>query len=1386
MSINQPLWEDATGFDVSSAFQGVTTPLADLYNEIHQRHWQVTGVNIKDGMYEASAKNPMGESASKFGKDEKTALAALLLYIVRKEFIRQGSWNRHWADQLEPIAQAYAKAPSFDPQAAMAWKELADDCVARAHQLKQQIAVEYTDDPVPYHSPQELFEDVTKHQHILVSRAASEHPVWTPEQVLAFRTVHNILGHAAAGGDFGWTGENLATAAHMPYLSPNAQRALFTETVGQKAYNHFYQGYGHPKIVFLNDHLEDIQSEQNPDGHAGLPVNHSLSPGALPERSSSVERRVIPTTNLWASSRLASLKRDPNYKYETGLGPIIDVPGEYGDPLNHHELRNMGHMLNTNWAQWKTYEDKPDYERMKQAIVNAFRVAVLSPLKDLKWNAAHYQDLQSIPYSVTDPKIYWDTLEHARIEYNRAQGIPDPEVQHKEHYRSGALLDFYRYYMAHHPELNAQQAKEAADREVMVIRAEIEEKLMEESKDVDMDILEPKIDKELNKALKQWVSDDKPLHKRTSLEAPHIPAKVDRYGGFIGRHLIAIARISLYADQLLEAALEDVRNHDGSGHMFRAMALSLNIPYVGAKVASFAWLLLQPLTSQLATIDTHMCDVLGVKQKDLPKRDYFRAERELQAGRDSCGYGHMPLGLFQWGMWDMRRHGVNQDHQDHSALRVDNPTPWRNIDWKPSVPKLRQEKAEKWIAPDWWAATDPYRQQERAAWNIDVAPFYPQESVPWKRDPFIVQSATDTSLGLEIPDHMRQKIAEWLSILELEGAQLVNPDDYHITLVGCEHVPEEVRTNIVRRFNTDGISVRVGGMSVDHTTGVISLEVESKALSMYGGEIVEWLYMNNPHTTSYGLNSKIVLGWSDTDVIVPDCAPYSFRVGPTRWVESSTPYIFSVERRKHCPECQGNLDFFGKCTDCGWQAPTLDKPTAVKQVEPTVKKSLLASRGHSIDPVWGPRTFKERMLARLGIRQRGIPVYEHPKTATPNFVQDRPWIFDGMALHLGGPGGHHGGVAKAGGFFHDWRANRAAYHHGVIYDPSHTPNAVQFYGKGVGLTPEQKANIVGTLGRHTNLPLQEYNEDELSNDDLFTAHVKTATRVLAKEGVFYHVAPAAARESIALHGLHPSKRTKSPWSDLNKERSGYPEGTFLWEHPANARLYSHSLADNLLKEQGKAPKPNDYLNPKSRTDPWDSEVENLMSDYNLVDDGSGNVYVSQWPDEEDDGSDINYGPEERDYDHETDRHELLPHHQGWDIWEVRMPEKRVHPDPEPLWDYKNGQRAYDPNRVIPYNTFVKDPQSHEDEDIDHTEMRWFTPHQVPKENVRLHEHIPYVSIAKAKGSSEDHPLNWESLHEEAPQIPEIMSRVGWPHYEAYRHFLTSQPYAQWDYPPHGE
>lgn len=1092
------LWEEDNPREITSAFKGITTPVSALYDQIHQRGWQVTGIkhDAEEG-YEATATNPHGEQASKVGRDEATALGALLLYIVRREFMRQGAWNSHWADKQEPIAQAYAKAPLFDPKAAAAWKELADDSLARAAQLSAQLQIEVTDDPHPYTSPQELWKDVTKKQHLFVSRAASDHPVWTEDQVIAFRIAHNVLGHAAAGGDFGWTGTNLAAAAHMPYLSPTAQQALFTETVGRRAYDHYYHGYGPTKITFLDDHFNEVANRENPPGHGGEPTNFTLSPGILPQRKD------------------AGLKRDPNYQYDTGIDPAIDVPGQFGDPLNYRALKGVGHELSTGWAQWN------DPERQKQAIINAFRVALLSPLKELKWNAAHYQDLSQVRYDEQDPKVYWDALERARIDYNRAQGHPDPEIAHMEHYRSGAVLDFYRWFQALNPDLSVSQAKDEADRTILNLRAQIEEKVLAESKDPDMDIFEPKVNKELNKALKRIVKDDKPIEALGAAPNPYQPPG-DRYGGFIGRHLIAIAKVAQYADHLLEAALEDTKRHDGAGHMFRAMALSLNIPYVGPKVASFAWLLLQPLTSQLATVDTHIADVLGYKGQQDPamnKRDYFRLERELQAGRDASGYSHVPLGLFQWGMWDIRRHGQSMPHQDHSALRVSTPTSWRDVEWQPSVKGLTRNKGQ-WEPPPWWEATQPYRDAEKAAWNVDVAPYNPKSKIPWQDVQMPVHiGATQRYFHFAPREHRQAILDGGLTIGNRGYPEGQEPGVYmwnnlDATDPGLEDGPirNQFPTHDLWEVNGEGLQVHPDTW-YDSPISVFSRQsipahrlrlIEDRRTARIGGKNEVHLSLGVPEHVRTQITTW--LGQVDLNMEPNDPEDYHITVAYAK-TGLDNPALRGVTNRFNLT----GLKFEGKRLtkfDDGAIVIELSNPyfddLANDVQEWLIERGVEVSRyspnkphitvGHSdedpprvkLPPLSfraermtfsTPRALQEdapphRPLAALlsaSGRGRGVvPVREYEASERyPGMGPDRPFVFDGTVLHLGPTGGSHAGVAHRAGFFHDWAGNHADYTHGLYNEPTGT---TRFYAQIVPDKPRIMDALTKRFGQAVDPP----------------------------------------------------------------------------------------------------------------------------------------------------------------------------------------------------------------------------------------------------------------------------------------------------------------------------
>lgn len=168
---------------------------------------------------------------------------------VSGEYIAKRS---QYESQLAQIAQAYHAAPMYDPQAHSAWEELAADSARRAEQIRNQYNYSVTDDPEPYPDAQAMFDDL-KRGRFVVSRANSEHPIWTPEQNVNFRTVHDVLGHGPSGGDFSWEGENQACAAHSPLLSPAAQRALFTECIAQTAYANHFGGFGPQKTAFLDD-----------------------------------------------------------------------------------------------------------------------------------------------------------------------------------------------------------------------------------------------------------------------------------------------------------------------------------------------------------------------------------------------------------------------------------------------------------------------------------------------------------------------------------------------------------------------------------------------------------------------------------------------------------------------------------------------------------------------------------------------------------------------------------------------------------------------------------------------------------------------------------------------------------------------------------------------------------------------------------------------------------------------------------------------------------------------------------------------------------------------------------------------------------------------------
>lgn len=946
---------------------GLTFSSNDLREQIEALNWEVVKIKFdsKIDRYSAEAKNESGLKLTRNGKTERLALSNLLMAITRRSSMpRLARWNTSFVDRLAEIAEAYSKAPLYETKASVAFQELAADCERRAKTISEHIQVQIVNDPEPYKNAEKLSDDVKKHRRLQVSRAGADHPLWTEQQVVAYRICHDVLGYVAAGSGWDWDGENLAFAHHAQLLPEEAQKALFTESIAGTAYAVYYKAYGQQKVALFPQFMDEAQEKENPHkGYPGVHPSQSIPAVPVPAAKHIVEgsaqddnseahtasyafgafdtremihegaetrNQLLQRANRlpedksqivhqwpdgWSIRRLQSYQdmeregqlvsnclaysqtddpspeweghpqaendergnwylphdadlslpvgdhihslRDPDniphvtfhaqigptgYEFSNVLGrhntepkdeykqrirdwgstlggqgwiapvmdderavpiesdwnglwdndisheahtaatgtgtinpqitdrnynwqspyyeePVRDTNGltlqeQYGDPIQGQAVSENASLISTSnapstggkeWA-YLNQQNPAELAVMKRAIVNAFRVVLLSPRKDLRWNAVHYQHISHIPGDEDRPGVYWDTLEKARQDWNEKRGF-DPlghlpyakyiptliNIMQQRHYDESydaALArtkELLRDWTTEEQNklLREDEAKpEARRREGFQIETKANYNL---AKRIKLYIAEsqPNLDHMITRQVRQQLKEE-PINVRDFVHAStdwldedlynHTPTDKTRYGAFMGNHLKAIAKVSQYVDQILQAALEDVHEHDAAGYHFRSCVLQLNIPGVGPKVCSFAWLLLQPMTSQLATIDTHMMDLLGKPEKEMNNRDYFGMERMLQAGRDAAGYQHIPMGQFQWGMWDYKRTGAGS-HQDHSAMAVLDPTPHDSIDWAAKEQPINAQQALAWKdmwrtqPPEWWAQTLPARQQ---------------------------------------------------------------------------------------------------------------------------------------------------------------------------------------------------------------------------------------------------------------------------------------------------------------------------------------------------------------------------------------------------------------------------------------------------------------------------------------------------------------------------------------------------------------------------------------------------------------------------------------------------------------------------------------------------
>lgn len=261
----------------------------DLSQQLSELGWQLSKIEYKNGQYVAKGIGPGDQSIERTGKSPEMAVSALIGFASRSNEIRQfaaqikmAAWQADWLAMKDEVAQAFNEMPAYDVKAVPAWRALAAEAKIQADAIRRQLSVEVIDGPDPYYSVQALCNDVHQSRHLTVTRDDTSHPVWTPDDVINFRIVHDVIGYCQSGGDWTWPGENKAVAQMMPLLSALAREALFTEVIGRTAYDNTFKGRSVHKIGLLNDYFHPAQEAEGEHvfvPHGGIP---SQLPGVTP------------------------------------------------------------------------------------------------------------------------------------------------------------------------------------------------------------------------------------------------------------------------------------------------------------------------------------------------------------------------------------------------------------------------------------------------------------------------------------------------------------------------------------------------------------------------------------------------------------------------------------------------------------------------------------------------------------------------------------------------------------------------------------------------------------------------------------------------------------------------------------------------------------------------------------------------------------------------------------------------------------------------------------------------------------------------------------------------------------------------------------------------
>lgn len=179
-----------------------------------------------------------------------------------------------WFEYSKLVAEAYKIAPEYDTSVVKHWQKLrqsnevlfrrllsrteiipvSDDLSNKDKKIRI-LANEYTIKYLsgePYATQKEMRSEWKNTRKLMISVDNTDHPIFSLEDNVIFRTVHDFIVHILGNHPFGVKGEIASYNLHAKLAPPDALPALFTEIVGQASYAVVYGSFPVQKIAVLD------------------------------------------------------------------------------------------------------------------------------------------------------------------------------------------------------------------------------------------------------------------------------------------------------------------------------------------------------------------------------------------------------------------------------------------------------------------------------------------------------------------------------------------------------------------------------------------------------------------------------------------------------------------------------------------------------------------------------------------------------------------------------------------------------------------------------------------------------------------------------------------------------------------------------------------------------------------------------------------------------------------------------------------------------------------------------------------------------------------------------------------------------------------------------